>query len=166
MQMQKFSRAAACVALLGGALLAGCGQRQEQPAAPPPPAATPPATQAETSHAIPETTRSTAAFTLTEADEGRALTLQRGQVVEVRLTADRPAGFNWIPAKNALPVLGTDGVPLYETEEGAAEHVPGTEVWRFIGREPGHAHIVFEYRRPHEPGVPPQRSVTFHFDVE
>jgi predicted secreted protein len=162
--MHKFSRSGTCVVLLAGAVLAGCGQQQEPPAAPP--AAAPPAAETAAPRGAPETTRSTATITLTEADEGRALTLQRGQVVEVRLTADRLAGFTWIPAQNALPVLATDGVPLYEKEEGAAERDPGIEVWRFIGRAPGHAHIVFEYRRPFEPDAPPQQSITFHFDVE
>ncbi len=149
------------------ALLVGCGQKQEQqqPAAPAP-AASPPAAAAPEVETPPERPRAAATLTLTEADADRAVALKIGQVVEVRLTADRVAGYTWIPARNLLPVMGTDGVPEYETEEGAPESTPGIEVWRFIGREPGHAHLVFEYRRPFEPDAPPHQSITYHFDVE
>jgi predicted secreted protein len=86
--------------------------------------------------------------------------------VEVRLPADRSRGFTWIPAGNMLPVMTTDGVPQYESADDAPEYAPGTEIWRFIAREPGHAHLVFEYRRPLEADAPPRQTLTFHFDVE
>jgi predicted secreted protein len=161
---QIYSASGLSAALLAATLLTGCGQQPEQqqqatPAAPAAADALPPP-------AIPEKPRAAPTVTLTEADEGRALSLQRGQVVEIRLSADRPAGFTWIPAHNALPVLATDGIPEYETQEGREHSDPGIEVWRFIGREPGHAHLVFEYRRPFEADLPPQASLTFHFDVE
>jgi len=162
-----YSTTGLCAALLAAALLAGCGQQSPQQATPAAPAAAPsPAADALPPPAIPEKPRAAPTVTLTEADEGRALRLQRGQVVEIRLSADRPAGYTWIPAHNALPVLATDGVPEYETEEGRETSAPGIEVWRFIGREPGHAHLLFEYRRPFEADLPPQASLTFHFDVE
>jgi predicted secreted protein len=163
-----YSMTGLCAALSAAALLAGCGQQSPQQAttpAPAPAAATSPAADA-LPPAAPEKPRAAPTVTLTEADEGRALRLQRGQVVEIRLSADRPAGYTWIPAHNALPVLATDGIPEYETQEGSADSAPGIEVWRFIGREPGHAHLLFEYRRPFEADLPPQASLTFHFDVE
>jgi predicted secreted protein len=161
-----YSMTGLCAALSAAALLAGCGQQSPQQATTPAPAAaTSPAADA-LPPAAPEKPRAAPTVTLTEADEGRALRLQRGQVVEIRLSADRPAGYTWIPAHNALPVLATDGIPEYETQEGSADSAPGIEVWRFIGREPGHAHLLFEYRRPFEADLPPQASLTFHFDVE
>lgn len=147
------------------ALMVGCGQKQEQPS-PAAPAAAPPAAAPPAVESTPERQRDVPTLTLTEADADRAVTLTAGQVVEVRLAADRVAGFTWIPAHNMLPVMGTDGVPEYETEEGAPENAPGIEVWRFIAREPGHAHLVFEYRKPFDADAPPSQTITYHFDVE
>jgi predicted secreted protein len=149
-------------AMLAAILLAGCGKSPQQHHA----ATAPPAAVAAPAPATPERARLAPTLILTDADEGRALLLQRGQVVEVRLPADRSGGFTWIPAANMLPVMGTDGVPQYGRADDAPEHVPGTEIWRFIGREPGHAHLVFEYRRPLEADAPPRQTLTFHFDVE
>jgi predicted secreted protein len=163
---QTLTKRSLSAALLVAALLAGCGQQAEPPPASAPaatPAATPSAGADQPPPVSAEKPRAPVTVTLTDADDGRAVALQRGQGVEMRLAADRMAGYTWIPAQSPLPVMNTDGVPLFETEDGSGA---GTEVWRFIALEPGHAHLVFEYRRPFEPGVPPQKSVTFHFDVE
>lgn len=159
---RNFPTTALTTGLLAAVLLAACGQQQEPtpPAAPatsaPPAAAQTPAPDVDEAHAA-------ATVTLTDADDGRAVALQRGQGIEMRLSVDRTAGYTWIPVHSPLPVLGTDGVPQYESKENQSS---GTETWRFVAREPGHAHLVFEYRRPLEPGTPPQKSITFHFDVE
>jgi predicted secreted protein len=139
--------------LAGAALLAGCGQPQEppQPAAPPPTSERP-ATPPGSSGAAP-------GITLTQADADRAVTLSRGQVVEIRLPAERTEGLAWIPAQNLLPTMSTDGVPQFDDDTG-------TEIWRFVGLEPGHAHLVFEYRLMSDPNAPPRETVTYHFDVE
>lgn len=156
-----FPRHGACAGLFAAVLLAACGQQQEPPAAAA--ANSPPAAvQSASAEQAPAAQPRAATVTITDADDGRAVALQRGQVVELRLKADRAAGFTWIPVQNVLPVMNTDGVPLYESEGDAA----GTEIWRFVALEPGHAHLVFEYRRPFEPGTPPQKSITLHFDVE
>jgi inhibitor of cysteine peptidase len=164
MAIQVLSRSAALAAVIA---LAGCGQ----------PATPPPATQQqaqqqqpvepeESQSAVPNQPRGEAILTLGASDDGRAVRLGRGDVVEIKLEADRVNGYTWIPAHNALPFMSTDGVPVYEIDEQAGASAPGLETWRFIGREPGHAHLVFEYRRPFEPDAPPQKTLTFHFDVE
>ena len=149
-------------ALLTLGLLTGCGRSE------PPPAADTPAPQAETRPAqqAAKDTPSAPTLTLTEADADRAVTLQPGQVVEIRLQADRAAGFSWIPAQNALPVMSTDGMPRFEGEERAQADASGTEVWRFIGRETGHAHLVMEYRSLAEADAPPRRTIANHCDAE
>ncbi|HRP34582.1 MAG TPA: protease inhibitor I42 family protein [Gammaproteobacteria bacterium] len=161
-----FPKAWLAAGLCAAFALAACGRSQDPPAgaaSSPPPAATQPA-DAEPSRPAPGgQPRAAATVTITDADDGRAVALQRGQVVELRLKANRTAGFTWIPVQNVLPVMNTDGVPLYESE---GDDTAGTEIWRFIALEPGHAHLVFEYRRPFEPGAPPQKSITLHFDVE
>jgi predicted secreted protein len=158
--------------LLG--LVAACGQ-QTPPQAPPPapaaettPASPPPASQAPSEPARAEPAPaglgpSSADVTLTVADTERAFRLQRGQTVELRLASDRASGFTWIPTHDMRPMMSTDGMPQYLAGENAA---PGTEVWRFIAREPGHVHLVFEYRRPFDAGSPPAQSVVYHFDIE
>lgn len=162
MSQQKSSRSGALCIVLAGGMLAGCGQPQEPPATSPPP----PAAQVQPQSMIEEKPRAAPNVTLTDADADRALALQRDQVVEIRLPADRTGGFAWIPAENLLPVMSTDGAPLFEAGENARGNAMGTEVWRFIGREPGHAHLVFEYRRLTDLNTPAQRTIVYHFDVE
>lgn len=151
--------AALCAALA----IAACGQQQSPPAptASPTPAA--PAAAAAAQPAADAAPQAAAILTLTDADDGRAVALQRGQAVELRFAADRTGGYTWIPLQNALPVMKTDGAPHYES---TGDQSAGTEVWRFIAQEAGHAHLVFEYRRPFEPDAPPQKSITLHFDVQ
>lgn len=158
-------------------LVAACGQKTQPQAPPPAPAAeAAPATQPPVSQAPAEPARtepapaghwlSNADFTLTVADTDRAFRLHRGQVVELRLTADRVSGFTWIPTHDMRPMMSTDSMPQYEIDEDAGPAAPGTEIWRFIAREPGHVHLVFEYRRPFDAGVPPAQTVVYHFDIE
>jgi predicted secreted protein len=148
--------------VLAAGVLAGCERSQEPPVA----VVERPAAERPGSPPMPESERAGPAFTLTDEEDGRGVILRRGHVVEVRLPADRASGFTWIPAGNMLPVMSTDGVPRYETSNGASDDAPGIEIWRFIGREPGHTHLVFEYRRPLEADAPPHRTVMYHFDVE
>lgn len=159
-QLRFFARGATAV-LLAAVLLTACGQ--QQPSAPPAAADSVPG--AEPQPLFPEKLRAAPTVILTETDADRAVNLQKGQVVEVRLSADRVSGYTWIPAQGMAPVMNPDGVPQYEKYEAAGADAPGTEIWRFIADEPGHAHLVFEYRRPLG-GEPPQQSLTFHFDVQ
>jgi len=149
-------------ALLAAALLTGCG-RQQPPASP---AASEPASGTEPRVLFTEKPRAEPTVILTHADADRAVGLEQGQVVEVRLPTDRASGYTWIPAQGMAPVMHPDGVPQYEADEAAGADGPGTEIWRFIGGEPGHAHVVFDYRRPLGGDAPPQQSLTFHFDVQ
>lgn len=172
-QLRLFAHRATAV-LLAAALLTACGQ--QQPSTPPEAAdraaaeapAPGPAEAApgeEPQPLFPEKTRAAPTVILTDADADRAVNLHKGQVVEVRLPADRASGYTWIPAQGMAPVMNPDGVPQYETDEAAGADAPGTEIWRFIAGEPGHAHLVFDYRRPLG-GEPAQQSLTFHFDVQ
>lgn len=148
------------------ALLAACS-----PDAPPPqpPAAAPAAAPAAPAPAPAEASgpAATAAdITLTEADGDRAFTLRRGKVVEVRLKADRISGLTWVPTANVQPAMRVEGMPQYEPDETAPEHTAGTEIWRFVAQQSGHAHLAFEYRRPFDREAPPAASVIYHFDIE
>lgn len=150
-------------ALLAVVLLAGCDRTESPPAADAPARR---AADAQPQQQPADDPRPAPILTLTEADGDRAVKLQRGQVVEIRLPADRAGGFSWIPARNALPVLDTNGLPQFEADASGAPNAPGTEVWQFIGREAGHAHLEFEYRKPAEPDASPRQTISYHFDVE
>lgn len=146
-------------------LLAACGR--EAPPPPPPLPAAAPAT-APMQQPPPATTQGHAApaVTLTELDGDRAVTLKRGDIVEVRLKADRISGLTWVPAADVQPAMRTDGMPQYEPDETAAEHTAGTEVWRFVAQHSGHVHLVFEYLSPFDRGSAPVATVVYHFDIE
>lgn len=167
MPRQQFPKFGGGLALLAATLLVACGpsgEPEKQPAATPPTAERPAA--AAEMRQRPEQPRTAQTLTLTAADEDRAVTLQIGQAVEIRLPSDRVSGLTWVPAQNALPVLATDGLPRYEPPEASAASAVGIEIWRFKAREPGHAHLAFEYRQPTVPTALPERTIMFHFDVE
>jgi len=168
--LQFLMRRGRLVALSGALLLTACGQRAEPPDTTPPPIEPPAAAERNAPEAEENDTAAAAAdeesrITVTDEDDGRSLRLQEGQVVIVKLPADRAGGMTWIPAGNALPVVTTDGLPGYEPDTGAGGAGPGLETWRFVAKEPGQAELVFEYRDL-QAGGPPLKTVLYRFDVE
>lgn len=151
------------------ALMAACG-RDAPPAPPPPEPPPPPAAPA----AVPQQPAPAADFmgraapsvTLTEADGDRHVSLRRGEVIELRLKADRMSGLTWVPLTNAQPAMRTDGMPQYEPDDSENAQASGTEVWRFIALEPGHVHLRFQYMRPFDREAPPVATVVYHVDIE
>lgn len=149
------------------ALLAACSP--DAPPPPPPPAAAPataPAAPGPTPSPPAGQDAAVAALTITAEDTDRAFTLRRGDLVEVRLEADRISGLTWVPTANVQPAMRVEGMPQYQPDESAPEHTAGTEVWRFVAQHAGHVHLVFEYRRPFDREAPPVATVIYHFDIE
>lgn len=105
---------------------------------------------------------------VTAHDDGRTLTLQKGQELELRLNANRSTGYGWTMALNPSPVLMQDGDPVYDPEEtpGRIIGAGSVERWRFHAEQPGRRTLRMEYRRPWEREVPPAHIVTLRIVVE
>jgi predicted secreted protein len=97
---------------------------------------------------------------VTDMASGWPITLQVGQDVMVRLTADRASGMGWKP-KGASDVLSIPGEPLFEPGGPAG----GTEVYQVKAVKPGLATLAFEYRRTAEPNAAPAKTVSYQVTV-
>ncbi|HEX6691202.1 MAG TPA: protease inhibitor I42 family protein [Burkholderiales bacterium] len=103
------------------------------------------------------------ALMVAEGDAGRAVSVERGRKVTLRLEANRSAGYRWFLASSgdALEPLGE---PFYAAEKTAAG-APGAEYWSFMARHPGRQELRFEYRRPWESGTPAAKGLSYTIDV-
>jgi len=101
---------------------------------------------------------------ITERDSGAAITLERGQAVEVRLEGIPGTGYAWYLVHCDPAVLS----PAGETTEGRTDPRviggPATKVFRFKAVAPGRTPLEFHYKRIWETDKPPLR--TFSAGVE
>jgi inhibitor of cysteine peptidase len=100
---------------------------------------------------------------LQESDAGRAIQVERGRRLTLRLDANRSTGYRWFVASsgNALSQLGE---PFYTAEKAAAGG-GGAEYWSFMPQRAGTQELRFEYRRPWEKDTPAARSLSFMVEV-
>jgi predicted secreted protein len=98
---------------------------------------------------------------VTDMATGWPITLQVGQDVMVRLSADRASGLTWVPKEGA--VILTPGEATWEPASGG---VGGTEVYRVRAVKVGQAALVFEYRKKDDAGAAPVRTVTYQVTVK
>lgn len=105
--------------------------------------------------------------TLTEADDGGALTLRVGDVVAVELRANATTGYAWEARDDGTGVLLREAGPDYRTDPSAAGMVGvgGAASWRYRALRPGRATLTFAYRRSWEQAVAPVDTRTFRVTV-
>lgn len=88
--------------------------------------------------------------TLGASDEGRAVELKAGALLEIRLTASAGTGYAWTLGSADRDVLElADGSP--RVEDGSP--IPGgpqTFVFLFTAKAPGRADVVLRLKRPWE----------------
>ena len=106
-------------------------------------------------------------ITLAESDAGRAVDLDRGQRLNIRLKSNPSTGYRWQLATLSADVLTKLGEPSYTADASAANSVGGggIEAWSFEASGSGEAKLVFEYRRHWERDVPAARTVTYPIKV-
>lgn len=102
---------------------------------------------------------------VTERDSGAAVTLGRGQALEVRLEGIPGTGYSWYPAQFDPSVLS----PAGESTEGqTGPRViggPATKIFRFEARAAGRTSLEFHYKRIWEKDRPPLRTFTIVVEV-
>jgi len=93
---------------------------------------------------------------VTEADNGRELTLSRGDMLEVSLPATSGTGYTWQPAPIADPLAKPVGDMKFKTDHempGATGH----QIFRYSVDESGNGSIELRYIRPWEKDTPPAK---------
>ena len=94
--------------------------------------------------------------TVTEADNGRELTLSRGDTLEVSLPATSGTGYTWQPVPIADPLAKPVGEMKFKTDH-AMPGASGNQVFRFLLDASGTGTIEMRYVRPWEKDTPPAK---------
>ena len=97
------------------------------------------------------------------SQNGREVTLEVGEVVEISLAENRTTGFRWEIKSQAEPacalVNSTFEVAVSPLGKG------GTHRWQFQGERQGIGEITLEYRRAWHPEAPPRQSFRLNVNV-
>ena len=117
-------------------MLAGCAGGPQYPGTPPAPA-----------------------LMLQESDAGRAIEVERGRKVTIRLQANPSTGYRWSVASTG-EALEQSGEPFHAAES-SMRGAGGGEYWSFMPVRAGKQELRFEYRRPWERDKPPARVLGY-----
>ncbi len=102
---------------------------------------------------------------VTDMASGWPVTLQVGQELTARLTANRSTGHGWtLRAGSDGGILEQQGQADYETPDGAQPGAGGVEVFRFKAMKPGQTTLAFDYKRPAD--ASPAKSATYTVTVQ
>lgn len=102
---------------------------------------------------------------VTDMASGWPVTLQVGQELTARLTANRSTGYGWtMRAGSDGGILAQQGTADYERPGDAPPGAGGIEVFRFKATKPGQTTLMFDYKRSGD--VSPAKSVTYSVTVQ
>jgi inhibitor of cysteine peptidase len=100
---------------------------------------------------------------VTDADNGRTLTLASGDALVVSLASTLGTGFGWKVGHVDAKVLRQTGPSELVHPPNPMLGAPATQVFRFVATGGGSTRLELDYVRPWERGVPPAR--TFHLGL-
>lgn len=102
---------------------------------------------------------------VTDMASGWPVTLQVGQELTARLTANRSTGYGWtLRAGSDGGILEPQGKPDYETAGDTKPGAGGVEVFRFKAAKPGQTTLAFDYKRAGD--ASPAKSATYTVTVQ
>ena len=93
---------------------------------------------------------------VTDADNGRELTLSRGDTLEVSLPATSGTGYTWQPMPIADPLAKPVGEMQFKTDH-AIPGASGHQIFRYSVDASGTGSIEMHYIRPWEKDTPPAK---------
>jgi inhibitor of cysteine peptidase len=107
---------------------------------------------------------------LTEADNGKTVTVKVGDTVQVVLPGNPTTGYSWstsLSDKDAA-VLQQQGDPVYAQQSTDSSLVGGggTFTFTFKAAAPGQVVLKFDYARPFEAGVAPIQTYSVTVNVK
>ncbi len=107
---------------------------------------------------------------LTEADNGKAVTVGVGDEIQVVLAGNPTTGYSWSSAMSDADkaILQQQGEPVYVQESTDPSLVGGggTFTFNFKATAHGQATIKLDYARPFETGVAPIQTFSAPVDVK
>ena len=104
---------------------------------------------------------------LTEADNGKQITLQTGDTLTITLESNLTTGYSWQVMEVDEAVLVQEGEPEYKQSPGSEGLVGagGTETFRFKAVGTGETKLGLGYMRPWE-SVPPIETFNVQVAVQ
>jgi inhibitor of cysteine peptidase len=108
------------------------------------------------------------AKTLTEADNGKSVTVKVGDLVAISLKGNPTTGYSWRTAKLDGKSIEQSGDPKYtvDAHQPGMVGVGGMFVFIFKATKPGKTEVNLEYVRPWEKNKKPAKTFTATIEVE
>jgi inhibitor of cysteine peptidase len=103
--------------------------------------------------------------TLGAEDDGREVTLQKGQTLTIKLEANPTTGYAWEFVESEGAILRLAGEPEFEADSDLLG-APGTQTLRFEAVEAGQMELRLVYQRPWETDVEPLETFTVQVAVQ
>jgi predicted secreted protein len=104
-------------------------------------------------------------ITVGQAASGGCRTLDRGDVLVVRLSSNPSTGYAWRIRSGGRPVLALAGRSYLPPTSGQSLGAPGTAVFRFRATVVGKTMLRLVYVRSWETGVAPEKVFTLRVTV-
>jgi inhibitor of cysteine peptidase len=105
---------------------------------------------------------------LSQADDGKTVTLANGGTLIVALTSNPSTGYSWAVVADEPTNLELEGEPRYVPPGSTTPVVgaPGTEVFTFKAIRTGTSKLSMAYARSFETGVEPEETFEVTVKVE
>jgi inhibitor of cysteine peptidase len=105
---------------------------------------------------------------LTEADNGRAVTVKAGEDIQVVLKGNPTTGYSWTSTMSDQAVLQQQGDPVYAQGNTNPSIVGagGTFTFTFKAAAAGQVTLKFDYARPFDTGVAPIQTCSLTITVK
>ena len=97
-------------------------------------------------------------MTLTEAQNGKSVTIAKGASVVISLESNPTTGYVWQVGKNDNAVLKLAGAPAFEPGAKQMPGAPGHQLFKFEAVASGSDVIALDYVRPWEKDLTPARK--------
>jgi inhibitor of cysteine peptidase len=105
------------------------------------------------------------ALALEGADDGREVTLQKGQTLTIKLEGNPTTGYSWEVVESEGAIVQQVGEPEFEADSDLLG-APGTQTLRFEAVETGQMELKLVYQRPWETDVEPLETFTVQVTVQ
>ena len=104
---------------------------------------------------------------LTEAENGKDILIDRGDLLLVHLPSNRTTGYEWSAVSSKPGKLEELGKPALKQSKSSRDLVGagGVETWTFRAAASGLTTLTFSYARPWEKGVSPIRVIAWPVTV-
>lgn len=104
---------------------------------------------------------------LTEAENGKDILLDQGDLLVVHLSSNRTTGYGWSVKSSKPGKLKLAGEPLLNQAKSSHGLVGagGVEAWTFRAVGVGRTRLTFSYARPWEKGVSPLHVIEWPVTV-